>query len=431
MKIDLSCWRRGPAARLSGWRRALAPRAPFAAVATYFFLNGAMWPSIASRIPAIAANDHLGPGLLGSALLGQAIGLAGAMPFSGRLVNRWGAKRVAPIAAVAYAGCTALPGWAPNAVTLFVALMIWGVANAPLDAAAQVLAGGLPKPARGSVFVRLELSFSAGMLSGAGVGAWLASRISVEAHLSLVAAAGILVALLAARFQRGAAATTPDVESGSEPYLPYIPRHAATHRLWPGDPTPRHAGAPTFRLRRIGYRARFARLTLLAMAGLWMEAVVPDWSGLFMQHELGAGPSQYVLGNLVFFVALTAAQLPATKLPQRLWYAAIVTGAGVFAGGMALAATAGTVPVAVVGFALCGAGAANIHPLASETALLIFGNDGRVVVRAQTPPYLALAVEKPITGLLASVFGYRRALASTIVIAATAFALGFSVRKTE
>jgi hypothetical protein len=179
----------------------------------------------------------------------------------------------------------------------------------------------------------------------------------------------------------------------------------------------------------VGYNGRLARLALLSMAGLWLEAVVPDWSGLYLQQHLGAAPGQYGLGNLIFYAALAAAQIPAsTLLSARFQYLVIVVGGASFAGGMALATAARTLPIALVGLGLCGAGAGNIQPFAMEAAQRLFGGSGAVIVRIQTPGYLGLALEKPVTGFLAGAFTLRRALASTILIAITVCGLGVAAK---
>ncbi len=406
-----------------GPSRWLSAQRGFFGVAAYYFLNGAMWPSIASRIPAIASKDHLSPQLLGLALVGEGLGLAVAMPFGGQLVDRWGARRVAVVSGAVFAACTALPGWAPSAATLFASLVLWGVANAPLDAAANVLAASLPDPARGSKMARIELAFSAGMLTGVGLGAWLAGWVSPQIHLSLIAAGGIAIALAAAPLlPRDASSEQLDRDVA---WRPYLARHAMARR---GRAGRRHAGPRTFRLRRVGYRRPLGRLALLATLGLWLESV-PDWSGLFLQHELGAGPAQYNLGNIAFLVALSAVQIPAgTVLPIR-WQRPVLMASGIiFAAGMALATTTTALPVAVAGFALCGAGAATIQPFAVEAGTRLFGSSGAVISRMQTPAYLGGSLEKVVTGVIAGRFGYARGLQTMIPLAGLVFVVGLSMK---
>jgi MFS family permease len=392
----------------------------FLATTIFFYINGAMWPSIASRIPAIASDNHLSPDLLGLALLGQAVGLASSMIGGGRLVDRWGPRRVALVSGIAYCGATALPGWAPNALTLFGALVFWGVANAPLDAAQNVLAASLPKPERGSIMARLELGFSAGMLSGAGLGAVLAGWLSPQIHLTIVAGAGIILVLGATLLlPKNLVLAESEDDEHAEPQSGSRGRHSRVRR--------RH-GRSRSPLARLGYRRPLGRLAVLAMVGLWLEAIVPDWSGLFVEHHLGVGPHLYGLTNVCFFVALTAVQIPAaTVLPQHRQVVAIRASGVCFAIGMAIATIGGSFVVALVGFALCGAGAAIIQPFAMEAAMRIFGGSGATVARVQTPAYFGLALEKPVTGFVAGSFGYVRALQTTIVLGLLVTGLGFSI----
>ena len=64
------------------------------AVLTAFFVNGAIFATWVSRIPAIQAKLHLSEGALGIILLGISAGVLVALSLAGGLIARFGSPRV-------------------------------------------------------------------------------------------------------------------------------------------------------------------------------------------------------------------------------------------------------------------------------------------------------------------------------------------------
>ena len=71
------------------------------AVLATFFLNGFAFATWASRIPAVRRALDLGPGQLGLLLLAVSVGSVIALPSTGGIVQRFGARRVVIAAAAA------------------------------------------------------------------------------------------------------------------------------------------------------------------------------------------------------------------------------------------------------------------------------------------------------------------------------------------
>ena len=63
------------------------------AVATVFFVNGAVIASWVPHIPAVKSRHALSDGHLGAVLLAMAAGSVLSLPFAGWLVGRFGAVR--------------------------------------------------------------------------------------------------------------------------------------------------------------------------------------------------------------------------------------------------------------------------------------------------------------------------------------------------
>jgi len=354
-----------------------------AAVAALYFINGAVTASVGPRLPEISDNIGVGLAALGLALTGQVIGLIGMMPVSVKLIHRFGARAVGGMAAVLYSAAIAMVGLAPSAAVLFAVLVVVGVANAPLDVAMATLGKGVEE-ARGRKTLSLfEAAFVAGLVSGSAVGAVAAGRFGVDVHLAAVAAVCVLAAVMAMSF-------LPAAE--------------------------REDGSSTGMFRVLRDRPLVRGLALIALAGLWCEAVGLDWAALFSTEALGASPMQQGIPGLWFVASIGVALLVGGLLADRFGAVPVVRcGGALIAVGMAIVGFAPSITWASVGFGLTGLGLANIHPLALSAA----GSGpskGAAFAAVNAISYLGLVGEKPGIGLLAGATSLRIALATTVVV---------------
>ena len=355
-----------------------------AAVAMLYLLNGVVTASVGPRLPEISDNLGIGLGALGLALAGQVVGLIAAMPLSARLVHRFGARAVASIAAAMYSIAIALVGLASSPIALFAALLIAGMANAPLDVAVPTLGKGVEDKRGGRKTLSLfELAFVVGLLGGGAVGAAAAGRVEVQTHLGAVAGVCIVLALAAGMF---------------------LPANGAS-------PEP-HVGM----FRVIRERPLIRKLALIALAGLWAEAVGIDWSALFTTDVLGAPSTQQGIPGLCFVVGIGGALLVGGTLADRVGSVAVVRWGGVLiAVGMTVVVASHSVALASAGFLIAGVGLANVHPLALSAAGAGPAR-GAAFAAVNAISYIGLFAEKPGIGLLAGVTSLRFALATMVVV---------------
>src|SRR3712207_3415662 len=105
------------------------------ATALLFLLYGSLIGTWTARIPAVKAQLGLSDGRLSFALLGLALGAVTGMQIAGRLVDRFGSRRVMiPVAAVD--GLLLVPvALAPSLTLLVAALFAFGVVHGVLNIA--------------------------------------------------------------------------------------------------------------------------------------------------------------------------------------------------------------------------------------------------------------------------------------------------------
>src|SRR3954465_10099127 len=110
-------------------------RSPRAAVAAAFLIHAAVSGTWAARLPAIKESLGLSDGQLGTALVGLAIGLVVGTRVAGAPIDRWGSRPFMRAGFPVLAGTLLLPGLAGSGLTLFLALLVLGVASGALDGA--------------------------------------------------------------------------------------------------------------------------------------------------------------------------------------------------------------------------------------------------------------------------------------------------------
>ena len=96
-------------------------------VSAFFFIQGLVFSSWASRIPDIKDALHLNEAVLGSVLFALPVGQLSAMALSGYLVSRYGSKLVLTVAALLYPAALVGLGAASSIGQLTLGLFLFGI----------------------------------------------------------------------------------------------------------------------------------------------------------------------------------------------------------------------------------------------------------------------------------------------------------------
>ncbi|MGN6524235.1 MAG: MFS transporter, partial [Actinomycetes bacterium] len=108
------------------------------AVRLLFAINGFLFASWVSRIPAVSKSLHADPGQLGLALLGVGLGSLLSMPMAGPIIARTGARFVLRVAATGACLAYAVIPFAPSIIVLGVVLLCVGFFYGTWDVAMNV-----------------------------------------------------------------------------------------------------------------------------------------------------------------------------------------------------------------------------------------------------------------------------------------------------
>ncbi len=378
-------------------RQAWATRIVFAA-------NGGLFASWVSRLPAV--RDDLGADErgLGFALLFTAVGSLIAMPLSGRLVGRVGARKVLWVCVLVCAVGYPCLGLAPDLVVLAAVLFVIGAGVGVWDVAMNVSGHAVEQAAGRDLMPGFHAGWSIGTVIGAGAGA-LAARTDLDPawHFTLASLVLAGAAMLAVR-------EMPD--AGDEAPSPAEGEH--------------HVPGPTGPLIR---DLRLLGLGVMTFCAAWAEGAANDWLALMLADDRGASGATAAIGFAVFAGAMTLARLAGTPVVSRLGrvptlrWGAVVTAVGV----VVLLA----VPVLAAGYLgalLWGLGIAVAFPLAMSAAGETPGRGSSAIATVATIAYAGFLVGPPLIGTIAHQVGLENALWLVPALAAGIFVLAGTAR---
>lgn len=243
------------------------------AVSMFYFGLGLCFSTWASRIPDIKTALHLGSGDLGLILFALPVGQLLVMPFSGKLVTRFGSHRILFITLFFYAFSLTNIGLATNSWQLALALVLFGmfgnVCNIALNTQGVYAEVLFKKTIMGSFHGTWSFAGFTGALVGLGM---LALQLSPYIHFIIVAGIVFLIMVFNYKFlikaketlvtQKNKLFTKPDKEL-----------------IW------------------------FGVIGFCCMAS---EGVMFDWSGVYFKDVVKAPGALVILGYTSFMIMMAS-----------------------------------------------------------------------------------------------------------------------------
>ena len=286
---------------------------------------------------------------------------------------------------------------APTTLGLTLALFTFGAAGGALDVAMNAHAIVVERTAGRPLMSGFHALFSIGGLVGAaGVSALLAAGASIASAAAIIAVAMALVTLA---------------------QLPALLPHDR-------DASPQVSGF-------VLAHGRILLIGLLCALSFLGEGAVLDWSAVFLRFSRGFGEAAGGLGYAAFSVTMGIGRLLGDAMVTRFGAARVLRIGGLTAAaGFGLATTAPWSPAAVGGFALVGAGAANVVPVLFSAAGRVHGVPPSLALAGVTTMgYMGLLAGPALIGFVAQVIGLPGALALTgglflVVVIASRRAIG-------
>ncbi len=310
-----------------------------------FFVAGFGIACWAPLVPFAKARLQIDDAMLGLLLLCIGGGSVAAMLATGPLTARFGSRPVIVASGFLLAAILPFLSIAATPLALGTVLLVFGGALGSLDVAVNVHAVEVERASGVPLMSGFHALFSIGGFAGAGLMTLFLSLEVDTLAATLICAAFMLAAMLAAR-----------------------PRLLATRGAEDGPLFVRPQGIVLL-------------LSILAMVTFLAEGAMLDWSALLITQGGLVDVKQGGVGYILFAIAMTVGRLLGDSLVARIGdYRTLLGGGMVAVLGFAVLLAVPVAPVALGGFVLIGLGASNLVPV-------LFRRAG---TQSNMPPALAI-----------------------------------------
>ena len=370
------------------------------ALSIFFFVQGIVFASWASRIPDIKTSLGLSDAALGGLLLARPAGQLAGMGLSGYLVARFGSRIVLLIAAFLYPGALLLLGAAPSVVTLAASLVVFGLCANLMNIAANTQAVGVEALYRRSILASFHGLWSlAGFIGGLIGGLMVAHHQTPFLHYCIIFSISIVLAIAAGAY--------------------LLPRDVSK-----GDKTGRIFVKPDRNILVLG---------LITFACMICEGTMFDWSGVYFEQVVEAPVTWSRLGFIAFMSTMAGGRFVADNFITRFGTRRILQGSGlIILTGLLLAVIFPYMVTSTLGFLLVGMGVASVVPLSYSLA----GRSktiqpGVALAMVSSIGFLGFLLGPPLIGFVAEGYGLRWSFTIIAVLGLGTTLLAGSLKQQE
>ncbi|MCX5317121.1 MFS transporter [Streptomyces sp. NBC_00154] len=317
-------------------RAGSAGRWPATAV---FFLNGLTLSTYIVRLGSLKGKHHLSDGQLGLIGMAFAVAALACMQGVGPLTARVGTRPVLRISLLVMPVLLALVGLVKGAVELVVVVTALGAVHGTTDAVMNTHA------------VAIERRLGRPVLNGCHA-AWSVSAVVASLATAVLARAGI-------SFATHLVAAAAVLVAGALLLWPLLVETGTRESARASSPAPRHLGL------RGGWSRQLVALGLTGTALMVCEGAALGWSAIFLHDSRGASLALAATAVTAYTGAQAAGRVIGDRLTLRHGAPTLFRAGGLVAAcGLAMALLSPNPVAAIGGFAVTGAGASVLLPLA-------------------------------------------------------------------
>lgn len=346
------------------------------AVSMFYFGLGLCFATWASRIPDIKTALNLSEGDLGSILFALPVGQLAAMPFSGKLVARFGSHRILITSLLCYAFSLTNLGLATQAWQLSLGLFIFGVfgnlSNISVNTQGVYTEVLFKKTIMSSFHGMWSLAGFTGALVGLGM---LAFKLTPYQHFLIVAI--IVLLIMAINFK----------------FLIKAEEKLKTEK-------------------KKGFSKPDAELIWLGVIGfccMASEGVMFDWSGVYFKDVVKAPGALVILGYTSFMIMMASGRFLGDGLIHKFGRKIVMQISGIMiSAGLFTAVFFPYIIPSTIAFMFVGLGVSTIIP----TLYSIAGKNPRVptsqaLTTVSSVSFLGFLMGPPIIGYIAEISSLR------------------------
>jgi MFS family permease len=366
------------------------------AVATMFLANGFVMGAWAPQIPLLLPRHQITESVLGLLILVLGIGAVGSMLFSGRLIARFGARRILSVFSLALIPVLPAVVFSPSIPALALFMAAFGAMAGCMDVAMNAQAVEVEKRLNRPIMSSSHGFWSLGGFFGGSAGSYVILVWGSEVQSLITAAITALLVFSAMPFLLPAAPAPLAATAAPKQHL--LPRDAG---IW-----------------ILGFMAFFSMVP---------EGAVLDWAAIYLSKELGSDVFRSGLAFAFFAGAMAIMRFMGDHVRNRFGAVQTLRVSGFLgAAGMMGGALAPNDLVAIASFAISGLGIANMVPIMFSAA----GNHARLpsavgISTVTMVGYCGILVAPSSIGYLAELFGFRPTYATlSLLLVAVALLAG-------
>ena len=257
------------------------------AVTLVYFSMGLCFSSWASRIPEIKSALHLNDALFGTILFALPVGQFLMMPFSGKLVTRFGSHKVLPYALPAYTIVLSSIGLVHAGWQLAIALLLFGISGNLCNISINTQGVAAEKLYQRSIMASFHGGWSLAGFAGALVGISMIN-LHIEPFWHFITIILIVWTIVWINY-------------------PFLDR--TKHRTRLDEPKRKLFNRPDGVLIQLG---------IIGFCSMASEGAMFDWSGIYFKDVVHAPASMVVLGYTSFMVMMASGRFVADYFVSKI-----------------------------------------------------------------------------------------------------------------
>ncbi len=352
------------------------------AVALTYFCMGLCFATWASRIPDIKTALKLTDAALGTILFALPVGQFLMMPFSGRLVTRFGSRKVILFALPAYTLCLTNLGLATNGWQLATGLFLFGIFGNMCNISINTQGIATEKIYNRPIMSAFHGGWSIAGFTGALVGLIMIHlKVPPYTHFWIVVSlVAVIISLNAGKLVQGKA--TPSMASSKKRFF----------------------SKPDSTLLQLG---------VIGFCSMASEGAMFDWSGVYFKDVVQTPSSLVILGYTSFMIMMSAGRFIADGLVLRFGRKRLLQVSGIMiSSGLFISVLFPYLITSTFGFMMVGLGVSSIVPSVYSAA----GRQSKVapgiaLATVSSVSFLGFLMGPPLIGYISAAAGLRYSFA--------------------
>ena len=355
------------------------------AVSLFYFSMGLTFATWASRIPDIKEALHLSEADLGTVLFSIPCGQLLMMPFSAKIVVKYGSSKTVVVGIIMYIAAMVSLGLGSERWHLMLSLFFFGVfsnfTNISVNTQGLLTEGIFKKPIMSSFHGAWSLAGFTGALIGL-----LMMNIGLPPRIHFATVALLLYIVIALNFK---------------------------HLVKTRPAKPKAAEAEKNRSLMPKLNPALVWLGVIGFCSMVSEGIMFDWSGVYFKKVVQAPESLVILGYTSFMIMMASGRFIGDKVTARFGRKRVLQVSGVLiSGGMYLAVFLPYVVPAAIGFMLVGLGVSTVVPGVYSIAGKTPGIEpSKALTAVSSVSFLGFLIGPPVIGYIAEAVGLKMSFA--------------------